>query len=66
MLEGMSVRETFATFKEVFDIDMPHKLTNKNDNGVIKYAVERQLWLFDAVYKIVSLGCPVVKISLDE
>ena len=63
--KGMTTRDIFATFKEMYDADISPTLISKVTNAVMEKVVEWQTRTLDSVYPIVYLDCIVVKIRQD-
>lgn len=60
--KGMTTREIVATFKEMYDADVPPTLISKVTDAVKEQVTEWQNRQLDALYPIVYMDCIVVKV----
>ena len=60
--KGMTTREIFATFKEVYNADVSPTLISKVTDAVKEQVTEWQNRQLDALYPMVCMDCIVVKV----
>lgn len=64
--QGMTTRESVATFKEMYGADVSASLVSKVTDAVIDPVVDWQSRPLDPLYPIVYLDCMVLKIRQDK
>ena len=64
--KGQTTRDIATTIKEMYDVDVSHRLISQVTDSVLEEVEKRQTRPLDNVYPVIYLDCIVVKVHQDK